>query len=44
MPKKKKTKKTKKTKPDTGRRTKTKFVKINKQTMRINCPRIIKFD
>jgi hypothetical protein len=37
-------KKTKKTTPETGRRTKTKFVKINKQTMRINCPRVIKFD
>ena len=37
-------KKTKKTTPETKRRTKTKFVKINKTTMRINCPRVIKFD
>lgn len=37
-------KKTKKTTPDTKRRTKTKFVKINKTTMKINCPRVIKFD
>jgi hypothetical protein len=37
-------KKTKKTTPETKRRTKTKFVKINKTTMKINCPRVIKFD
>jgi hypothetical protein len=37
-------KKTKKTTPESKRRTKTKFVKINKQTIRINCPRTIKFD
>lgn len=41
-------KKTKKaissTTPEIQRRTKTKFVKINKTTMKINCPRIIKFD
>lgn len=37
-------KKTKKTTPEAKRRTKTKFVKINKTTMKINCPRVIKFD
>jgi hypothetical protein len=37
-------KRTKKTTPESKRRTKTKFVKINKTTMRINCKRVIKFD
>lgn len=30
--------------PPSARKTKSKFVKINKTTMKLNCPRVIKFD